>query len=113
MNVIKASTDLSKSEIYKMTHDPKVKKIKEAGGEVLTLKGFIHYTDVNSNGDEVELLSINTEEGVYATNSKTFIAQFLDLMDYSEKEDMPVHRFEVLEDKSKAGRTFYQCSYVD
>lgn len=111
MNVIKSSENLSKSDIFRMIKNPDVRKIKEVGGETFSLKGYVHYTDINSKGDEVELLAISCEEGNFATNSKTFIDQFIEMVNYFNEEG--VKHFTVVEQTSKNGRTFYQCAYVD
>ncbi len=112
MNVIKSSEGISKADIFKMTQDPKVDQIKNHGGETLTLKNWVRYNDVNTNGNEVELLAIQCEECTVATNSKTFIDGFMKMVEYFAEDG--VKHFEVIEDTNKKNnRTFYQCSYVD
>lgn len=110
MEILRSSENLSKADMFKMVKDPKVRKIKEVGGEVLTVTDWVLYTDKNNKGDLVNLLAIKCEEGCFATNSATFIQQFTEIVDFF---DGSFSRIEVLEETSKNGRTFYQCSYVD
>ena len=89
-------------------------QVKNHGGEVLTLNEWVYYTDTNSNGKEVELLALSCEECTIATNSPTFIGQFLKMIEFFSENDMIVHRIEVIEDiNPKTNRTFYNVSYID
>ena len=114
MDIIRATEGLSKKEIYKMVNDPSIKKIKDGANEEMTLISYVRYDDINNSGNEVQLLAINTDKGVYATNSKTFIEDFERILDQlGEPGEEWTGVIRIIEDISKNGRTFYQCGMVD
>lgn len=111
MNIIKSSPNLTKKDRYKMIEDPAVRSISSIEEKTaLKYESFILYTDINSDGDEVELLSIKCEEGVYATNSKTFIDGFKRALEIFDDDESEINIINVIPGKSKNNRTFYQCS---
>lgn len=109
MEIIKQSDNLNKKQIYNMTRGPKVKKVQKSVG-VHEFKGFVYYTDEKQDGSEIQVLSILTEEGAIATNSQTFIPQFLEAYDMLDGD---FQFFEVVETSTKSGRTCYQFAVVD
>ncbi|MBO5804237.1 MAG: hypothetical protein J6R25_04100 [Bacteroidales bacterium] len=114
MEIIKATEGLSKKDIYKMVNDPAIKKIKEGSGLEVTLISYVRYMDTNNSGNEVDLLAINTDQGIFATNSKTFIEDFERIIEQlGEPGDEWTGVIKIIEDISKNGRTFYQCGLVD
>lgn len=114
MDIIRATEGLSKKEIYKMVNDPSIKKIKDGANEEMHLISYVRYDDINNSGNEVQLLAINTDKGVYATNSKTFIEDFERILDQlGEPGEDWEGVIRIIEDISKNGRTFYQCGMVD
>ena len=58
------------------------------------------------------VLSIMDDQGViYSTNSPTFIREFSDAYDVFGAED--IHHVEIVGGKSKAGRNYITCKYID
>lgn len=109
MEIIQKSDNLNKKQVYNMTRGPKVKKVQNSVG-VHEFKGFVYYSDDKQDGSEIQVLSILTEDGAIATNSQTFIPQFLEAY---EMLDGDFQFFEVVETSTKSGRKCYQFAVVD
>ena len=110
MEIMKKSAEFSKKEQYKMTQSPAIKKMKDVVGVVMDVKAFCLYADENSDGKQVEILSIMTADGdVYATNSPTFKRDFDKIAELMDGEDFAI---EVISGTSKAGRDFITCTLV-
>lgn len=109
IDIIKQSENLNNKQIYNMTRGPKVKKVQKSVG-IHDFKGFVYYSDMKQDGSELQVLSILTEDGPIATNSQTFIPQFLEAYDMLNGD---FTKFEVVETSTKSGRTCYQFAVVD
>lgn len=110
MEIIQKSENLSKKQIYNMTRGPKVEKVQKSVG-VHEFKGFVYYSDEKQDGAEIQVLSILIEDNkAIATNSQTFIPQFLEAY---EMLDGDFTKFEVVQTSTKAGRTCYQFAVAD
>lgn len=110
MTIIEKSRELSKKDFYMMTLSPAIKKMKDSVGTVLDVDATVLYSDVNSDGKEVEVLSIMTKDGdVYATNSPTFKRDFQQIAELMAGEDYSI---EVISGTSKADREFITCTLV-
>lgn len=109
MNIIKTTSGLSNMDQYKMIKDASIKSISSLeDNTVLTYEAYILYNDIDKDGEEIQLLSIKTAEGVYATNSKTFIEDFTDALEILDESDITT--ITVLKGTSKSNRTYYRCS---
>ena len=111
MTITKISKELNKKELYKMTMDAGIKKMKDFVGASIDVYAYCIYTDFNSKDNkEVEVLSVMDEDGtVYATNSATFKKDFLNIATLMEGEDFSV---DVTSGTSKAGRDFITCTLL-
>lgn len=111
MEILISNKDLTKEEKYFLTKAQDVQKMTEAVDQTLDLKAWAIYTDHNSDGEEVELFAMLTEDGdKFATNSTTFIAAFREILDIFEPEE--VKRLKVMSGVSKNNRTYITCAYV-
>ena len=111
MEILISNKDLTKEEKYFLTKAQDVQKMTEAVDQTLDLKVWAIYTDHNSDGEEVELFAMLTEDGdKFATNSTTFIAAFREILDIFEPEE--VKRLKVMSGVSKNNRTYITCAYV-
>lgn len=108
MTITKISKELNKKELYKMTMDAGIKKMKDYVGSSIDVYAYCIYTDFNSKDNkEVEVLSVmDTDGSVFATNSATFKKDFLNIATLMEGEDFSVG---VISGTSKAGREFITC----
>lgn len=108
MTITKISKELNKKELYKMTMDAGIKKMKDYVGSSIDVYAYCIYTDFNSKDNkEVEVLSVmDTDGSVFATNSATFKKDFLNIATLMEGEDFSVG---VASGTSKAGREFITC----
>lgn len=111
MEFIATNKELSKEEKYFLTKAQDVQKMTEAVDQTLDLVAWAIYTDYNSDGEEVTLFSMLTEDGdKFATNSQTFISAFREILDIFEPEE--VKRIKVMSGTSKNNRTYVTCAYV-
>ena len=113
MEIIKKTNNMTAADMYAMTKGPDVRKMADAKGETLDLLAYVLYKDDKQDGsDPVTVLSVKTVEGgLYATNSKTFIRNFSDILAMFEEcgEEAPT-RFRVGSARSNAGREYMTCS---
>lgn len=111
MEIITANKDLTKEEQYFLTKAQDVMKMTEAVDQTFNLDAWCIYLDKNSDGQEVELFAMRTDEDeTYATNSTTFIKAFREILDIFAPEE--VKRLKVMNGVSKNNRTFVTCAYV-
>ena len=113
MEIIKKTASITAGDMLEMTKGPNVRKMADAKGEVLDILAYILYKDDKGDGsDPVTVLAIKTVEGaMYATNSRTFIRVFSDILAMYEDcgEEIP-SRFKVGSARSNAGREYLTCS---
>lgn len=112
MEIIITNKELTKQEIYFLTKAQDVMKMKDAVDSVVELSAWVIYTDVNADGEEVELFSMRTVDGeTYATNSSTFIKAFRDILDVFTPEE--VTKLKIMSGTSKNNRQFVTCAYAE
>ena len=112
MEIIKASKELSKKEQYYLTKAQDVLKMRDAVDSIVDLECWAIYTDVNADGEEVELFSMRTVDGeTYATNSSTFIGAFRDILDIFDPEE--IHKLKIMSGTSKNGRNYVTCAFAE
>ena len=120
INVIKQSRDFTREETYKLTLGQNTKSVKDVPDQqVFQVVGFIYYTlievDYGVQEEMIEentknLLSIETDLGVYVTESKTFISSFLEIAEYfKDYIDEGALRIKKISGESKSGRKYVDC----
>ena len=113
MEIIKKTDNITAAEMFSMTKGNEVRKMTDAKGEILDIQSYIIYKDDKGDGSEpVTVMSIKTVEGaMYATNSRTFIRNFSDILAMYEEcgEEVPT-RYKVGSARSNAGREYLTCS---
>lgn len=111
MEIIRKSEHITAADLYAMTKGNQVRKMADAKGEILDIFQYVIYNDTNSEGQETIVLSVKTTDGAYyATNSKTFIRDFMDIIAIFEEsgEEIPT-RYAVGSGRSNAGRQYLTC----
>ena len=109
---------LNIKERYALTKSPKIQRMSDIVGSVLSVKAYALYNDEDKNGNTREILSIMDQDGdVYATNSVSFIREFSDIVSMCEQCDGFVltdalSSIEIMSGTSKAGRTYLTCAMV-
>lgn len=107
IKVIQASDSFDKIELYKRTLAKNTLTMKTLT-EVGESKSYILYDVLDSESGEVKrLLSVETQLGVYITQSKTFIESYLEIVSLL---DSPAFNFEVLHCTGKNGREYIDCA---
>lgn len=112
MNIIEKSREnMSKKELYMMTRNSAIQKMRDAEGQELSVKDWVKFEDTDSRTGEVqELISVMADSGeVYATNSATFIREFDEIVDIMEGEPFVIR---VVGGQSKNGRHYITVELV-
>ena len=116
MEIIKASANLTPKETYKLTMSPAAMKMKDVVGQRLEIAAYALYQDEDKKnpGNFQKILSVQTETGeVYATNSPTFIDEFVKMIEFFEQYGETVAAIDVFNGTSKGGREFISCTIAD
>ena len=111
MNIINTNkADMSKRDIYALTRGQSISLKDVENGAEITPDVWALYTDINSKGNEVEILAVKDEAGnVFTTNSPTFKDEFAYIAELMSGEQYAIR---VIKRESKAGRTFITCELV-
>lgn len=112
MEIIKKTEGITAADMFAMTKGPDVRKMQDAKGETLDVMSYVLYKDEQSSGDPVTVLAVKTTEGaLYATNSKTFIRNFSDILAmYDDCGEEAPTLFKVGSARSNAGREYLTCT---
>lgn len=115
MKVIRTKNEnISVKEKYLMTMNPEIRRMRDAEGTIIPVANWMIYIDKDKEGNEQTLLSILSEDNVaYATNSKTFIESFDNLLDIFTDNGEEISAVKVIGGQSKAGRHFITCAYAE
>lgn len=115
MKIIRTKNEnISVKEKYLMTLNPEIRRMRDAEGMTIPVLNWMVYIDKDREGNEQSLLSIlSTDNVAYATNSKTFIEAFDDLLDIFADNDEEITTIKVIGGQSKAGRHFITCAYAE
>ena len=115
MKIIRTKNEnISAKEKCLMAMNPESQRMREAEGMTIPVLNWMLYIDKDKEGNEKALLSILSENNVvYATNSKTFIEAFDDLLDIFADNGEEITAIKVIGGQSKAGRHFITCAYAE
>lgn len=111
MKIIAQSQEMNGKDLYRMTKNAAIQKMREAANSTLKVECWVRYEDEDSKGNVREIVSIR-EAGtgiVYATNSPTFIRAFVEILGILEGCGEKLDELEVIEGTSKGGRSFITC----
>lgn len=112
--IAKSSNELTMKQMYDLTKSPEIQKVSDNDGMLLQVDAWALYKDTDKDGNTREILSIlDNEIGAVATNSVTFIRDFMEITEMCADCDVEVHHIKISSGMSKAGRKFYTCVYVD
>lgn len=111
MEIIKKTNGLTSADLYALTKGNDVRKMTDAKGEVLDVAKYVLYKDNDVKGEPMTVLAVETSDGAkYATNSKTFVRNFSDIVAIFESGDEPMPtRFIVGSGISKSNREYLTC----
>lgn len=115
MEIIKKSSDeLTMKQMYDLTKSPEIQKLSDNDEALVQVDAWALYKDTDNIGNPREILSIlDNEVGAVATNSVTFIRDFMEITDMCEDCGVKVQHIKIGSGTSKAGRKFFTCIYVD
>lgn len=101
--------EVNKRTTYLMTKSPDMVSIKEVpDGTQLDITHVCEFTDVNKDGEPVEIETYMDADGaVYATQSTTFQEYLGDIRSIFEGESISIVK---KSGKTKAGRDFVYCT---
>ena len=111
MEIIKKTEGLTPADLYALTKGNDVRKMADAKGEILDVLKYVMYKDEDVHGNPMTVLAVETVQGAkYATNSKTFVRNFSDILAiYEEGNETPPSRFIVGSGVSKSNREYLTC----
>lgn len=114
MNILKTSGTFTMAEMYRLTKSPEIAKLSTVKGQVLDIDRFIVYEDNKAEGGAVVIAAFETTQGeLFATNSRTFTNDFLDIVTMCEETGAAMPKqIKVLEKTGKSGRAYIQCVYI-
>lgn len=101
MEILKQSKNTDKKLAYKLSHQ--TNKMLDLVGSPVKVEAWIKYIDVDSKGEQKEVVSILVEGRPYATISQSFIREFDEMVETFDDEELEI---EVIQGKSKNGRDF-------
>lgn len=114
MTIVKTSKELSAAERYNLTMSPAIQKMKDFKGANVTISAWCVYEDADKDGKEQTILSILTKDGeIFATNSRTFVTDFIKMWELFEECGETVNSINVTSGFSKANREYITCVYAD
>ena len=118
MRIVKSHGELSAPEIYFLTMSPSAQKMSDHKNSEIEISKYCIYEDaVKKEGTETEemqnILSILTPDGeIFATNSPTFISDFVKMMELFESMNTTVTAIRIIGGTSKKGREYITCTYA-
>lgn len=112
--IAKSSNELTMKQMYDLTKSPEIQKLSDNDGVLVQVDAWALYKDTDKDGNTREILSIlDNEIGAVATNSVTFIRDFMEITEMCADCGVEVHHVKISSGTSKAGRKFYTCVYMD
>lgn len=83
MTILETSRQFATKELYALTKDPVVGKLREHSGQKLTVTGYCLFEDADKKTGELKtMLSLELKEGAtIATNSPTVQNSFRDIIE--------------------------------
>ena len=111
MEIIRKTEGLAAAGLYALTKGHDVRRMADAKGEVLDIAKFVLYNDEDQNGNPMTVLAVETVSGAkYATNSKTFIRNFCDILAIFDEgaEELPT-RYIVGSGRNKSNHEYLTC----
>lgn len=104
--------NLTMKQVYNLTRNPDSRSMKTLEGATFNIEAFALYEDVNSKGEEQEVLAVLTSEGdTFSTISDTFKRDFAAIVDVVNQYgvDLAAVDIEVIGGESKSGRHYIGC----
>ena len=111
MEIIKKTEGLTSADLYALTKGNDVRKMADAKGETIDIAKYVLYDDEDSKVNTMVVLAVETVDGAkYATNSKTFVRNFCDILAiFGAGDEEPPTRFVVGSGRSKSNREYLTC----
>lgn len=108
MEILKQSRDFTKQEVYKLTRGQSI-NAKDAVGTTVPVDAYCMYSEVNSKGEQVEILAILSKDDgtVYATMSNTFKREFEYIAEIMDGDPFSIL---IIGGQTKGGREFVSCT---
>lgn len=111
ISILSKTEGLTGKDIYMMTRSPALVKLSSAKDTTINVSAYALYEDekVTKDGEvkTVKILSLRTDDGkLYATNSQTFIDEFMYIVELFGLQQ-PIR---VVGGVSRSGRNFITCT---
>ena len=107
MEIIKTNADLTnKKEVYKLTKSESVRVQDVEPGTSIPVEKYALYIEEKADGTKQNVLAVVGGGIKVATISKTFIATFMECVDFMGDDDFSII---ITGGTSKAGRKYVSC----
>lgn len=116
MNLIYKTEGMTAKDMYTLTKSNSVKKLASLKGQTLEYTQCVLYEDMNpSTGEVSKVLALKTADGnYYATNSKTFIRGFEDILAmFAETNESIPTKLVVAVGTSRNNREYLSCEIAE
>ncbi len=114
MKILYSSPELSMKDSYNLTRNPACEKMSDHVGETIAVdKYMVRDEERGDTGEIVRITSIQTGDKFLATNSIVFCKEFSAIVEMCMACNDTVHHIEITTGKSKKGREFITCIYID
>lgn len=77
--------------------------------DVYAVVAYLLYSDTDAKGKEREILTIQTDKGLFTTISQTFKDSFFKIVDLMESDPFEIH---MMMGTSKNGKTYVDCRMI-
>ena len=101
---IRSFENVTERQSFQITNGGNLDRMRDHVGQLITISGYVRYTDVDKDGKPFELMALVTSDGeVMGTNSPTAIRTF-DAMIKQFK--LPIEDVMIVSHKSKNNRDY-------
>ena len=114
MKILYSTPNLNMKESYDLIRNPACEKMADHVGETVAVDQYMVREEERAATQEiVKIVSIKSGEKFLATNSQVFFRGFCAIIEMCASCNDTVHHIEITTGKSKKGRDFVTCIYID
>lgn len=114
MKILNCTPNLTMKDSYNLTRNPDCENMRDHVGETIAVdKYMVREENRGDTGELVTIVSIQSGEKILATNSMVFCREFAAIVEMCANCGEAVHHVEITTGKSKKGREYITCKYID
>lgn len=110
-----ANKQLTAADKYRAVKSASAIGISKTDVDEIDISFVVFYTDTDKKtGEQKTVVSIVTPDGkTFTTNSPYFIETFAGMLTIFEESGEPVNKIKVIRQRSKGGRNFIDCDFIE